>query len=56
VELVDWMRKRWARRKKVTYKKGFGPTPSTMFFFGSEVPYLKGNFHQREFEENWRHL
>jgi hypothetical protein len=41
VALVGWMRKRWAQRKKVTYKKGFGPTPSTTFFFGNEVLYLK---------------
>jgi hypothetical protein len=34
VELVDWMKKRWVQRKKVTYKKGFGPNPSTMGFFG----------------------
>jgi hypothetical protein len=56
LELLDWMRKKWAQRKKVTYKKGIVPTLSTMFLFGSEMPYLKGDFLQREFEEDWCHL
>jgi hypothetical protein len=48
--------KKMGSKEKGDLQKKIWPHPFNHVFFGNEVPYLKGDFHQMEFEENWCRL
>ncbi len=48
--------KKMGSKEKGDVQKWIWPQPFNHGVFGSDVPYLKGDIHQREFDEDWCRL